>query len=198
MGNAGDSLGIKSSEYCWYPRTTNLRSSKAQAMGKHTPWLRILTQLLLKVTRKKLSTSAFSACGTTPERTSSSQKSLAAGQAAAGITVQLHTANWPKGRAACHQYHHIVSLLLEEKRKPNPKQNAPDESPGKRKSRSHTREPTYPSTTSAKAKSTSRYRCRCAPIQSTWNITHLHAIGSKGRRMNTWKLMMSACLHISS
>lgn len=64
MENTRDSHVIKSSD----PQTTDLCSSKAQAMGNHTPWLQIPTQLLQKGARKKLSNLAFSAFDMTSQK----------------------------------------------------------------------------------------------------------------------------------
>lgn len=86
---------------------------------------------------------AFSAFGTTRQKEPEVlRKALRQVRVPHGSRSNFTLQTNPKREQACHQYHQIF-CLLQKKSKPNPQQNAPNKSPGKGKSRSHTREPTY-------------------------------------------------------
>lgn len=134
---------IKSSECCCYPGTTSLCSSKAWATGGQTYSLVTGIYTIASGTRKKWSNLAFSAFGTT------SQKELWVLRKALW-QVRLLQGPWsnftlpsdPKAEQLAISTTRSSFLWQS---KPNPKQTSPTKSPGKRRSRSPTREPTYPS-----------------------------------------------------
>lgn len=170
---------IKSSKCCCYPGPpTSAVTEHRKPAGKSTPLLQTFTRLLQKVPRKKLSNLAFQPLESLVHQARKNFKCTQHRKALQQVRVPRgprsnFTLQSNPTREPAHQQCHQTFFLLKKKTEWDLKQDAPDGSAGKMKSWPPTPEPTYPSTTTAKAKSTSHYRCRCGPIQSTWNIAHV-------------------------